>query len=55
MIQGEVVTSRPGHGINNKLLRALFADASNYRMVGGEEVDVAMLVERPMMDEQLSA
>ena len=55
MIQGEVLTSRPGHGINNKLLRALFADEANYRMVGGDEVDVAMVVDRPVMQEQLSA
>ena len=54
-LQGEVVTSRPGHGINNKLLRALFADASNYRMVGGDDVDVAMHVVRPAMQEHLSA
>ncbi len=32
-IEGQVVTYRPGHSINNKLLRALFADASNYRIV----------------------
>ncbi len=55
MLQGEVSTTRPGHGINNKLLRALFADASNYRLVGGDEVDVPMHVARPMMDEHLSA
>jgi UDP-3-O-[3-hydroxymyristoyl] N-acetylglucosamine deacetylase len=46
MIQGEVVTHRPGHGINNKLLRALFADPANYRLVGDEAVDVPMHVER---------
>ena len=45
-LQGEVVTSRPGHGINNKLLRALFADASNYRIVGGTEVDAPFVVTR---------
>lgn len=28
---GGVKTSRPGHGINNKLLRALFADRRNWR------------------------
>ncbi|MFZ4542211.1 MAG: UDP-3-O-acyl-N-acetylglucosamine deacetylase [Rickettsiales bacterium] len=55
MLQGEVVTSRPGHGINNKLLRALFADASNYRLVGGEEVDVPMQIERAQTEERLSA
>jgi UDP-3-O-[3-hydroxymyristoyl] N-acetylglucosamine deacetylase len=35
-LQGHVTTSKPGHGINNKLLRALFADAENYRIVGEE-------------------
>jgi len=30
-------TVKPGHGINNKLMRALFADAANYRIVGQEE------------------
>ena len=55
MLQGEVVTSRPGHGINNKLLRALFADPSNYRMVGGDEADVPMQVERPMMETRIDA
>lgn len=55
MLQGAVVTSRPGHGINNKLLRALFADASNYAIVGGEEADVPMQVERPMMESRIDA
>ena len=32
-IRGSVSTTRPGHGINNKLLRALFADASAWRLV----------------------
>src|SRR5262249_120707 len=45
-IQGAVTTTRPGHGINNKLLRALFADPANYRLVGDEEVSVPMIVER---------
>lgn len=45
-IRGAVSTMRPGHGINNKLIRALFADASNYRIIGGEEADVPMIVER---------
>lgn len=54
-LKGEVTTSRPGHGINNKLLRAIFADASNYRMVGGNDVDVPMQVERPAMEERAFA
>ncbi len=32
-MEAQVVTYRPGHGINNKLLRALFADPSSYRLV----------------------
>ncbi len=32
-IRGAVTTSRPGHGINNKLLRALLADRSAWRLV----------------------
>jgi UDP-3-O-[3-hydroxymyristoyl] N-acetylglucosamine deacetylase len=43
-----VATSRPGHCINNKLLRAIFADVSNYRIVGGEEV--VMAGERTIME-----
>lgn len=31
-IRGSVTTIRPGHGINNKLLRALFADRSAWRL-----------------------
>ena len=47
MIKGAVTTARPGHGINNKLLRALFADQANYRLIGDEEIDAAMTVTRP--------
>ncbi|MBN66286.1 MAG: UDP-3-O-[3-hydroxymyristoyl] N-acetylglucosamine deacetylase [Rickettsiales bacterium] len=32
-IMGAVETVRPGHGINNQLMRALFADKANYRLV----------------------
>lgn len=45
-IKGAVNTHRPGHGINNKLIRALFADPANYRIVGDTEILVPMLVER---------
>jgi UDP-3-O-[3-hydroxymyristoyl] N-acetylglucosamine deacetylase len=55
LLQGEVTTCRPGHGVNNKLLRALFADASNYRIVGDTEVDVPMQVGRPQFAERVSA
>ncbi|MFZ4126162.1 MAG: UDP-3-O-acyl-N-acetylglucosamine deacetylase [Rickettsiales bacterium] len=36
MLQGNIETLRPGHGINNKLLRALFADPANYRIIEAE-------------------
>lgn len=32
-VRGAVTTVRPGHGINNKLLRALFADRSAWRVI----------------------
>lgn len=32
-VQGAVTTYRPGHSINNQLLRAVFADDANYRWV----------------------
>lgn len=34
-ICGRFVGSRTGHALNNQLLRALFADAANYRMTSG--------------------
>jgi len=37
-LQGRVSAHKPGHGINNKLLRAVFSDPANYRIVGEEEV-----------------
>ncbi len=37
-IRGAVSTTRPGHGINNKLLRALFADRSAWRLVSNAQV-----------------
>lgn len=48
-ISGMVTTSRPGHCINNALLRALFANPANYRLTGGQEVDVPMAVIREEM------
>lgn len=35
-LQGHVETFKPGHGINNALLHAIFADESNYRWRGGD-------------------
>lgn len=45
-LQGEVTTFKPGHGINNKLLRAVFADPANYRIVGEEDVNVPARITR---------
>lgn len=49
-LKGAVSTRRPGHGINNKLLRAVFADPANYRIVGDVEADVPMVVKRAEME-----
>jgi UDP-3-O-[3-hydroxymyristoyl] N-acetylglucosamine deacetylase len=35
-LQAHVRTFKPGHGINNSLLRAIFADPANYRLRGGQ-------------------
>ncbi len=35
-LQAHVRTFKPGHGINNSLLRAIFADQANYRLRGGQ-------------------
>jgi len=37
-IRGAVATTRPGHGINNKLLRALLADRSAWRLTSKAHV-----------------
>ncbi len=49
IIHGLVETTRPGHGINNALLRALFADPANYRIVTAE--DISRPVRRPEVAE----
>ncbi len=54
-LKGAVETLRPGHGINNKLLRAVFADPANYRIVGGDEIDVPMHVHREEPDAHIAA
>ena len=54
-LKGVVTTTRPGHGINNKLMRAIFADAANYRLVGGEEMDVPAVVTRTELGEHAAA
>jgi len=38
---GRFAAHRPGHTLNNHLLRALFADAAAWRMVTPEPVSVA--------------
>lgn len=46
-LKGRVTTARPGHGINNKLLRAVFADPANYRIVGEGELPVPSRIAQP--------
>lgn len=48
-LQGAVETFKPGHGINNKLLRAVFADPANYRIVGEDDVNIPTRVTREAM------
>jgi len=45
-LQGHVSTFKPGHGINNKLLRAVFSNPANYRIVGEDELPVAIMARR---------
>jgi UDP-3-O-[3-hydroxymyristoyl] N-acetylglucosamine deacetylase len=40
-----VEAHKPGHGVNNMLLRAIFEDASNYRILGGESLELPEGVE----------
>lgn len=56
VLHGHVTTIRPGHGINNRLLRAVFADPANYRIVGDDTAsDTPMHVVREPLPEMLSA
>lgn len=41
-IRGAVTASRPGHGINNRLLRTLFADRSAWRLASASCIAPAM-------------
>lgn len=45
-LQGHVSTVKPGHGINNKLIRAIFADPANYRIVTDGDVNAPAMVTR---------
>jgi UDP-3-O-[3-hydroxymyristoyl] N-acetylglucosamine deacetylase len=42
-ISGRFVGNRTGHALNNQLLRALFADAANYRMTRGTSLGALQL------------
>jgi UDP-3-O-[3-hydroxymyristoyl] N-acetylglucosamine deacetylase len=42
-IAGRFVASRTGHALNNQLLRALFADQANYRLVRGSVTGLLQL------------
>lgn len=54
-LRGHVTTSRPGHGINNRLLRAVFADPANYRIVGDSEAEQPMHIERAEYTAELAS
>ena len=54
-LQGEVTTFKPGHGINNKLLRAVFADPANYRIVGEDDVNVPARITREEIPQYATA
>jgi UDP-3-O-[3-hydroxymyristoyl] N-acetylglucosamine deacetylase len=41
-ISGRFIGNRTGHGLNNQLLRAMFADAANYRLVRVPHVGAPM-------------
>lgn len=40
-LHGRYVANRPGHGLNNRLMRAVFADAARWRMVTTDPLTVA--------------
>jgi UDP-3-O-[3-hydroxymyristoyl] N-acetylglucosamine deacetylase len=40
-LMGHVEAFKPGHGINNHLLRAIFSNIDNYRIVGGDTVELS--------------
>lgn len=50
-IIGKIATSRPGHGLNNKLMRAVLADTSAWRLVEEEmrslPQDVQLVISTP--------
>ncbi len=50
-IRGAITTFRPGHGINNVLMRALMADAANYQLI---PADVHTMVVKPAMHERMA-
>lgn len=54
-LQGHITAHKPGHGINNKLLRAIFADAANYRIVGEGEVNAPAHIRREEMPQYATA
>ena len=47
-IKGRVVTKRPGHGINNKLLHAVFADNSAYHIEGDDDAELPSFTTMPV-------
>lgn len=53
-LQGQVVAYKPGHGINNKLLKALFANRDAWQLVGGTEELAEVEVARPARTRMIS-
>lgn len=50
-IRGAITTFRPGHRINNLLMRALMADESNYQLI---PADTHSLAVKPVMQERVA-
>lgn len=53
-MQGEATTHRPGHGINNKMLRALMADSKSFKLIDALSTQPAAPV-LPVAAEPLAA
>lgn len=47
-IRGEVTTFRPGHCINNLLMRELFSDSRNYRIIHPQPLVAAPRIQQPV-------
>ncbi len=52
-LQGQVIAYKPGHGINNKLLKALFANRDAWQLLGGAE-EAEIEITRPAKSRMIS-